>query len=318
MTGVQPCVTFTMLGRKCLIRGEHLTACQDDACRGCLPYPADHGMLCSSCWARFCAAVGEAIDLITHLRSVERGPQSVDGVRAGKPGSKVIIPESWQRADELWLRLSEVAIGYSIDTGTPEPEWPAWVNQRGIVDPLPGFSATANIDQVAIAVRDLVEWVESAADEIVRRRRGSEAAVKFSRRLQAALRSFPRTEDPSPLRYLRCRKCQSFAVEDHPPLHYLDPRKDVCGMCGHEVDPQMREWDLGLYRDEIQASIQANLESAEAERDDEKPIRPYTGPGPSCKSCRDGRHACTGHVWTISAKYPDTCLCDCRQRKAVA
>lgn len=289
MSGVQPCVTNTMPGRSCVIRGEHLTSClfgqvdeeakrrgvsilevatvrveaglpiPTDVCKGCLPYPAEHGMLCQSCWKKLEAALGKSVDMITHLRSVERGPLSVDGVRTRLTGSKVIIPESWQRADELWLRLSEVAIGYSVDARGPEPVWPA------CADMLDGFSATATIDEVVVAVRDLVEWVEESSARVVVRRRGAEAAVKYIRRFQHSLRSFPLTEDPSPIKYLRCRRCGQFSVEDHPPLHYLDPRTDVCSMCGHRTDPQMREWDLRLYREEIEAAIADQAAVAESE-----------------------------------------------------
>lgn len=279
------CITNDTLGRGCTIRSEHLTSCVwgqlvDEAehtgkdlhdlvlqqgavfgvevreCRGCLPRPAETGLLCRSCWEKFEAALTVAVDVITHLRSVERGPSDATKVRSA-PGSRVILPASWAEADSLWMALAGVAIAHAKGAHVDEPDWAPWTSIWH------GFSQTATLDEVAAAVRNLIDWVQAGPQSIVSRAGGAEAAVRFYRTLQRAQHSFPMDEKPTPIRYLRCRRCEQFAVVDRPPLHYLEPRIDVCENCGFEADPQMREWDLKLYRVELEAAIAV----AKAERE---------------------------------------------------
>ena len=244
------CITQSMPGRPCMIRGHHLSACSSDDCRGCLPRPAETGILCRSCWERFEAALGKAVDLVTHLRSIERGPVSADGVRT----STVItptFPPSWQAADRLWVALARVAIAHAKDTRSEEPEW------SQLTSIWAGFSYAATIDDVARTTRELVSWVDAGPQSVVSRTEGAMAAVDFFREVQRSLAMFPMDEKSARIRYLRCRFCLNFAVVDRPPLHYLEPRVDVCESCGELSDPQMREWDLKLYRLEVEDQMQS-------------------------------------------------------------
>ena len=43
---------MTDCARGCTIARQHVTACEDDDCRGCKPREAHHGLLCNGCHAR--------------------------------------------------------------------------------------------------------------------------------------------------------------------------------------------------------------------------------------------------------------------------
>jgi hypothetical protein len=276
-----PCITTTMSGRPCAVIGEHVDACiwgqiidraarehvepdvilaarievglpvPERACRGCVPRPARHGLLCDSCWSKLEAALGKAVELISHLRSVERGPQSVDGVRVAQ-GSKVIIPGSWLAADAVWSSLSRVAIEHAAARRIPEPEWPVSVTVGG-ADRLrkrqDGFDPTASIEDVAAAVRDLVDWLDP--DDVVARQAPAVAAVEFFRTLQTTLHRFPLEEQPVRMPRLRCRGCGLFTVRQHPPLEHLSEIVYRCDHCQAETDPIMADWNVKVYAEEV-------------------------------------------------------------------
>lgn len=266
------CITNEIPGRGCTIREEHLSTCDGtnrhgSECTGCLPRPAETGLLCRSCWERFEAALGKSVDLITHLRSIEKGPASLVPTHSA-PGSRVILPGSWMEGDALWALLAGVAIAHAADTRSPEPPWPSFTSQQSTdlsgFAPLDGFSPTATLDQIASATRELVVWLSADPRNIVSRTGGAEAAVDFFREVQRALAMFPLDEPSTRIRYLRCRGCGLFAVVDRPPLHYLEPRVDVCESCGVLSDPQMREFDLRLYRLEVEEMLRLAAESESA------------------------------------------------------
>ncbi|GAA3730325.1 hypothetical protein GCM10022239_03650 [Leifsonia bigeumensis] len=244
------CITHSMPGRSCTFRGHHLDTCDGTRngkeCHGCLPRPAETGILCRSCWERFEAALSTAVDLITHLRSVEKGPVSIDGVRTSTVVAPT-FPGSWQAADRLWVALCKVAIVHAIDTRGEEPLWPSWTSE-GL-----GFSMTATIDQVADAVKGLVEWVSASPESVVARTAGAEAAVEFFREVQRALAMFPISERDQKLRPIRCRECQQFTLWKHPPLHYLDDIVVQCAnpACQALYDPDMARFDMLVLAQEL-------------------------------------------------------------------
>lgn len=279
------CITTTMDGRPCTIYGQHFDACvwgqvEDEAdrrgialaevvseryiagsvmprrCRGCIPRPAEHGLLCDSCWPKFEAALSVAVDLITHLRSVERGPQSVDGVRVAQ-GSKVLVPASWQTADQLWTGLASIVVAHSNATRAGDPQWPtATTVIYGGTSLFDGwFSPDATLAEVATAVDDVVTEIAAVPEAIVARHSGAQQAVEFYRKVQTAQHRFPREDAPVALRFLRCRRCGEFAVRDHPPLEQLAERIIRCDACEAVFDPLLVDWNLKLYAQDLWESL---------------------------------------------------------------
>ncbi len=265
------CISNSMDGvRSCTVRGHHLSACawgQAQAlleagealfsptvreCVGCLPRPAETGMLCRSCNEKFTAALDIGVDLITHLRSVERGPSPEDGVRTATVNAPT-YPESWQEADQLWMYLAGVAIAHASDKRIDEPVWPTWAS---VID---GFGSQATMTQVMSASRDLVDWVAAAPVDVVSRTMGAMSAVYFYRAVQRALARFPLEEKSRPVKYIRCRTCQQHTLRWMPPLDFEEPVVIQCSnlTCGALWDPAMLEWDMKVLRESIEAEMKA-------------------------------------------------------------
>jgi hypothetical protein len=183
-------------------------------CQGCLPRLAEHGLLCWMCWEKVLDALKVALDMITHLRSVERG-QQVDnqGVR-GTSGWVLPVPATWRTADELIMLLGH---------------------------PAPGFPSDANVWEIdAITERyldDIVPelWVSSMA--------GAEAAVRFYRLMQTAMHAHPMREYEHRIRNVRCYKCRQLTLLWKPPLEHFDDIHVECTnpRCGAVIDQTFYE-----------------------------------------------------------------------------
>lgn len=228
---------------RCRIRGQHYDSCNTDTCTGCVPRSANHGLLCWSCWTKLQAATAQLVDQITHLRSIERGPADLSGVR-GKPGSRVILPGSWQAANAVWGSLCHLVIEYCKDWRLDEP---ALLGQRSL-DWVHGH----DYDQIADDVSTLVTFLN--LERLVTMHGGAAAAVELVHEVQRALASYPMDPQPRPVRYIKCRTCEQQTLWEMPPLTFLDPITIQCRnrACGAIYDPQMIEFDLRVYVAELQ------------------------------------------------------------------
>lgn len=270
------CVTNSMRGHRCALRGQHLDGCpwvvvEDEAarrgiatavvlserfvagvdvpkpCTGCLPYRAEVGMLCRLCDDRFRAALYTVTDLVSFLLSGGQRPVDVNRAR-GKPVPRLPIKDAKLAADSLWTTLAGVAIAHASGSRVDEPEWPAGTSV------LDGFMPSLPLEAAVQATADLVTWVE-ADQTVTARHGGAEAAVEFYRQVQQQLARFPLEEKPKRVPYLRCRSCGLFAVVDRPPLQVLGVRVHECSACGATHDPQATEFDLAVYRQEVQEAL---------------------------------------------------------------
>lgn len=258
-----PCVT-TWVGRGgCRVHGEHLSNCigievRDGRtvgeCRGCLPQPATHGVLCESCFERFEAALGLAVDLVTHMRSIERAAVPEGPRSPTKPGSQMIIPTSWLEADRTWSELHELAVWC-------DPLEFLQVDRR---DTRPGgFGSRDSIEHV----RGRVELaVDLAVHADITNAHTGRLIVRFYRAVQRALHMFPIEEYARPLPYARCRNCGHLTLERRAPLEYLDPITVLCinPDCQWEWDPHMIEVDLTEYRMKLEAESAEKVEGEAA------------------------------------------------------
>lgn len=251
------CVTSVMGGRGCIVYGEHLSNCRGVrldgeravVCEGCLPQPATRGMLCESCHERYEHALDIAVELVTHMRSVERGPLP-DGPRSPTlPGSRVIIPVSWLTADDTWAALHELAFR---------------------CDPLEFLSIDAKgTTAYGFGTRDSIEHVHDRVELAVALARTGDTttlhiarlAVHVYRAVQVALQRFPLKEHTHLLPYARCNMhrggCEQMTLERRPPLQYRDPLVYRCinPACGKAWDPFIVEVDLARYRAELETPV---------------------------------------------------------------
>lgn len=249
------CATTGMSGRGCTVYGEHLSTCRGIrldghraiACEGCLPQPATRGMLCESCHERYEAALELAVDLITHLRSVERSTSPEAGRNPTRPGSRVIVPVSWLTADDTWAVLRDLAFAC-------DPLDFLEVGNGGTT--AYGFGSRDSIEHV----KDRVELaVELARTGDTMHLTIAELAVRFYRAVQNALAAYPLEEQQRLLPYARCNKdrggCGAMTLQRRPPLQYLDPLVYRCinPACGKSWDPFIVEHDLAAYRTQLEA-----------------------------------------------------------------
>ncbi len=257
MTFSLPCITVTT-GHGCRVLGEHLSTCRGIRlegrraveCEGCVPQPATRGLLCDSCNQRLDSALDHAVDLVTHLRSIERAPVPEGPRTYTKPGPRSILPVSWLTADETWGTLRELAFR---------------VDPLEYLDLVKGgtnayqLGVQASIEQVREAAELAVDLVRVSLLDIVGNAHLALLAVTFYRQVQAALRMYPFAEERGSLVYATCRDCGNRSLERRPPLHYLDPITVRCVTpgCGAIFHPALVEFDLASYREGIEAEMAA-------------------------------------------------------------
>lgn len=234
MSNVMLCVTESMTGRTCTIRGYHLDSCRSDDCAGCLPRPAEVGMLCHGCWARFEAALSEAVDVVTHLWSIPLGKGTASDGDRGKP----TFGPGWGGSKTMEA-ASGIRVALAVVAAAPAHEIPT----------------TATVDAVARDVSLLVESVNP--EQVVARQEGAEAAVSFYRELQRAMHLVQRDDKPRHVRWIRCRECGLESLLMRPPLEYLD---DVVVQCTNPAcravwDPSLAAFDMRVLAEEISAEF---------------------------------------------------------------
>ncbi|KAA9133739.1 hypothetical protein [Microbacterium caowuchunii] len=253
-----PCIsTYERIGAGCYVLGEHRVDCRGvvldggrlTACTGCLPQPATHGLVCESCWSRYRAALDVAVDHITHMRSIERGPMPVGPkVQTGRPGSKVIVPVSWLDADEAWTALCDVA---------------RWVDPLGFLETQAGgttaygFGSRDSIEHVRDRVALAVDLLRLADLDVVRRDRSAKLAIRFYRLMQALMFRYPTEEHAHTVAYATCRECGNRTLERRPPLRYEDPITVRCihPGCGAVFHPALVDYDLATYRQQLETEL---------------------------------------------------------------
>lgn len=254
-----PCITAISRNGGCRVLGEHLSTCRGVrlegsravTCTGCLPQPATRGLLCESCWERHEASMDAAVDLITHVRSIERAPVPEGPHVHTKPGPRMIVPTSWLTADELWADLHELA--FRLD-----PLGLLQVRPGGTTPY--GFGSRDSIEHVRDRVELAVDIVRAHGLGVAQRDTTAELAVRFYRRVQRAIDMYPLKEEAQALSYAKCRDCGNRTLERRPPLDHMEPITVRCIFpgCGAVFHPALVEYDLANYRESIEAEMAAN------------------------------------------------------------
>lgn len=118
----------------CVLRGQHRTECADrEACKGCLPRPAQFGRLCAWDWQRLNADVVDAPALVRYLwalaHSGETGSAEVK-VQGGDPSERGILHGALDAADGLHACLASWA--HLILEEHPNGDHMAGPDDRGV------------------------------------------------------------------------------------------------------------------------------------------------------------------------------------------
>lgn len=183
----------------------HFAACDNELCRGCIPRSAVHGtQLCSVCLAKFKDALGRIGWLTAHLRSIESGASNV-GERVDTSMTRsILLPDSWDAADELMLAL-----------GAPK------------------FKATDTIDQAIAKAHDVVADWWGNIDHRLNTAEGASQAVVTVKRMQNALHRWPNAEaERRHIPGILCPTCGQKKLCRRAPLEYLDDIYVECSTNG--------------------------------------------------------------------------------------
>ena len=255
-----PCITNDIDDvRSCIVNGEHASNCDGqewqydreaecsyptaNECKGCLPAPAEHGVLCYTCYEKTRDALKLALDMITHLRSVERAQQlDKNGVRAAATWI-LPVPNTWRMADELIMLLGH---------------------------PAPGFPSDATVFEIDAITERYLDLID--VDSWVSRGAGAEDAVHFFRTMQHALAQHPFADVEHPVKNVRCNDCRQLSLVWKPPLEFDGPIHIECSTpeCGFVVDPTLYAILAASQLDKVTSAIRetkaAQLAEARAAR----------------------------------------------------
>lgn len=248
----------------CVIHGEHLTNCiglnhrrgKVVPCDGCLPQPASRGLLCWSCEAKAGELWGVLLDLIPHMRSVERGP-APDGPRITvTPHSRMLIPDSWVTADDTWRRLHELLVTVANERGAEVGGW------HGATTP-EHFGSTDPIEVVFLNVWEALFQLAEHLEVVFTRERPARGLLRLIRQTHRALQRYPLQERAHLVQHVTCREerggCGKLTLQWQPPLAFADPITVRCLNvdCGMVYDPEMVKWDMRQLREQVEQLLEA-------------------------------------------------------------
>lgn len=251
----------------------HYASCEDDECRGCVPRTATNGYLCSVCYGSVLDALDRAANLVTHLRSVERGGQALGERVATSMERSILIPNSWAAADQIMDAL-----------GAPQ------------------IPSTASIDETADrAGAAVAEWGVNV-DQWVNTREGAKRAIVLMRRMRVALRQFPDSEaEYRHVPKLRCQDCANESLYRKGPEFFGD---DCLVVCGTEGCGFVRDWWSWF---QFVAPIYEHIMAAEQKRKRKPVAAPKPRLSPECEAgehdaCRALECRCDCHLerrWSL-------------------
>lgn len=252
----------------CSIRGEHVAECdgwmldrkgERVECWGCLPRPAEVGVLCSWCWGRLQSVVRTLPALVEHLFECARpGLASPSGRRDGgaRPsGPRCLYAPALDAADELVAMLAAWCDEVAAERLGQEPARPAglWLTAEGDREVAGVLEASA--------ARALVAWLDPhlewcASQEWV----GAMLADLGPASARAAGR-WPVEELERRIRDVRCPGCGALSLVEVPPPVVGAERLVRCEAieCGRVMGEE--DWARARVRAVVVA--RAELEGAE-------------------------------------------------------
>jgi DNA-directed RNA polymerase subunit RPC12/RpoP len=111
--------------------------------------------------------------------------------------------------------------------------------------PIPGTALAAD------ELQQLWDDLGTAEPEVlVESPDGAAAAVRLTRALQRADRTWPREEHAHRVRWLRCRNCGQRTLEWRPPLEWMDDIQIVCDRCGYHEPYELLAHDAAVLEAE--------------------------------------------------------------------
>lgn len=264
---------MTACANGCTIRGEHLPDCDGTTvnragdvveCRGCLPRPAETGVLCARCWARLQSTVRTLPALVDHLELMARpsiaSPSGAGGGGHRPPGPRSLYPEALGVADDLaamlasWCGQTAVALGV-----TAPPSRGLWhTDSWDAVDADTG--EVYRSDAVPVGVRDLravdqlVAWLEPHLPRVAEQPWAADLLGDLGPACARAAARWPVEEPARRITDVRCPRCGTASLVLHPPATVGAQVQVVCSRpeCGASLSEEewqrARSWELTVAR----------------------------------------------------------------------
>ena len=222
----------------CTIRDQHLAECDGTAlgrdgelmeCRGCLPRPAEVGVLCERCWGRLQSLVRTAPSTVEHLLEVAgqvlASHPSGGGRRA--PGPACLVPEASVMADELHSVLAawckEIAQENLIGSRLPVDST-RWTDGLIAVDPGTWAAVLGGAEEAEPiglsrpdGTRLLVAWIDPHLQGVAGRAWAGDMIADMQRVTSHATSRFPVEEQERRITDVRCPSCGARSLVHMPP-----------------------------------------------------------------------------------------------------
>lgn len=264
---------MTACANGCTIRDQHLPDCDGTAvrldgetveCRGCLPRPAEHGVLCARCWARLQSTVRTLPALVDHLELMARpsiaSPSGAGGGGHRPPGPRSLYPEALGVADDLaailasWCGQTASALALTAPPSRGLWETDSW----DAVDAETGEAYRS--DAVVIGVRDLravdqlVGWLCPHLDRVAEQEWAADLLDDLGTASARAAARWPVEEPARRVTDVRCPRCGVMSLVLYPPTTPGAPVQVACSRpeCGASLSEddweRARSWALAVAR----------------------------------------------------------------------
>lgn len=220
----------------CVVRGYHLADCDGTRpdrdgvgvveCRGCLPRPADVGVLCSWCWGRLQSVVRTMPALVEHLFEMGRPSTScaLGGAGCSVPaGPRGLYPDAVVAADDLTAALASwcAQVAEALDSPVPVPPglWVTDAVER--VDPATGEAWVSAPEVVGVrdplAVRALAAWLAPRLDAVAGHPWVGDMLADLADLTRRAETRWPVEERERRVTDVRCPSCGAVSLVMSPP-----------------------------------------------------------------------------------------------------
>lgn len=210
----------------CRIRGRHLTTCEDDGCRGCLPRLAENGLVCEVDVLRTYERLDEIRGLAPDVLLVAYGlVRRATGASGGKPGSR--SPGNDDALDvlnDVNNRLTTIARDIA--------------HTQRLQEPAAGPGVAETLTTAAKWLQRQMTWLARATDE----QGGAYAASVFPEIADCARQMRSHVDGPVPKRYLGPCGAPQIAVDPDVAAEYgIHPANAALGLAPCDGDVYARD-----------------------------------------------------------------------------
>lgn len=271
----------TTCAHGCTTTGQHTTTCDGTChgctpsrnhyadckgagpCRGCLPRPAEYGLLCAWCWQQLHADLIDAPQLVDHLRDMAQPNAAArpftDNTSRTDPAERDMLSAAIDAADELHAQIASWALVILEEhpeqlAGPPREGWwtsdTHWPVDEETGEPYESPSRVVGIRATnGDATQRLVTWLIPHLPWAARQAWIDDMRGELKDLIATTRARWPQTERPRRhVKDVPCSRCDKLTLTYSPPRAYKHPFVVTCTDpdCGRIFTED--EWDAHLAR----------------------------------------------------------------------